>query len=87
MECPSGKCEDMGVKKDTRRRFEARNIMSTSSPKIKLEMVVPSSRVEDVTRALAAAARSGSIGDGKIFVSDVAEAIRIRNDERGDAAL
>lgn len=56
-------------------------------PKIKLEMVVPASRVDDVTRAVAAAARSGSIGDGKIFVSDIGEAIRIRNDERGEAAL
>ncbi|HWB87440.1 MAG TPA: P-II family nitrogen regulator [Bryobacteraceae bacterium] len=56
-------------------------------PKIKLEIVVPSSRLEEVTKALAFAARSGKIGDGKIFVSDVAEAIRIRNDERGDAAL
>ncbi len=56
-------------------------------PKIKLEMVVPASRVDDVTRVLAAAARSGSIGDGKIFVSDVGEAIRIRNDERGESAL
>jgi nitrogen regulatory protein P-II 1 len=56
-------------------------------PKIKLELVVPSARVEEVTRTLAAAARSGSIGDGKIFVSEVMEAIRIRNDERGEAAL
>jgi nitrogen regulatory protein P-II 1 len=56
-------------------------------PKIKLELVVPSARSEEVTRVVAAAARSGSIGDGKIFVSDIGEAIRIRNDERGDTAL
>jgi nitrogen regulatory protein P-II 1 len=56
-------------------------------PKIKLEMVVPSDRVEEVTRALASAARSGAIGDGKIFIVDVEEAIRIRNDERGESAL
>jgi nitrogen regulatory protein P-II 1 len=56
-------------------------------PKVKLEMVVPSSRVDEITRALAAAARSGTIGDGKIFVSDIGEAIRIRNDERGETAL
>jgi nitrogen regulatory protein P-II 1 len=56
-------------------------------PKIKLEMVVPSGRAEEVTTALAAAARSGAIGDGKIFITDVAEAIRIRNDDRGEAAL
>ena len=56
-------------------------------PKIKLELVVPSARAEEVTRALAAAARSGSIGDGKIFVSEIEDAVRIRNDERGETAL
>jgi nitrogen regulatory protein P-II 1 len=56
-------------------------------PKVKVEMVVPDARSEEVINALAAAARTGKIGDGKIFVFDVAEAIRIRNDERGDGAL
>ncbi|MBL8227313.1 MAG: P-II family nitrogen regulator [Bryobacterales bacterium] len=56
-------------------------------PKVKLEMVVPKARSEEVLKALSAAARTGKIGDGKIFVYDVAEAIRIRNDDRGEAAL
>jgi len=56
-------------------------------PKTKVEIVVPSSRVDEVINALSAAARSGAIGDGKIFVFDVADAIRIRNDDRGEAAL
>ena len=56
-------------------------------PKVKIEVVVASSRSEEVVRALALAARTGKIGDGKIFVYDVAEAVRIRNDDRGDAAL
>ncbi len=56
-------------------------------PKVKIEMVVPSSRAEEVVAALAAAARTGKIGDGKIFVSDVADAIRIRNGDRGESAL
>ncbi len=56
-------------------------------PKVKVEMVIPDLRAEEVINALAAAARTGKIGDGKIFVFDVAEAIRIRNDERGDGAL
>jgi nitrogen regulatory protein P-II 1 len=56
-------------------------------PKVKIEVVVASARSEEVVRALAQAARTGKIGDGKIFVYDVAEAIRIRNDDRGDAAL
>ena len=56
-------------------------------PKVKLEMVVAEARADEVIRTLVAAARSGKIGDGKVFVFDVAEAIRIRNDERGESAL
>jgi nitrogen regulatory protein P-II 1 len=56
-------------------------------PKIKLELVVPSSQAEEVATTLAAAARSGAIGDGKIFITEITEAIRIRNDDRGEAAL
>jgi nitrogen regulatory protein P-II 1 len=56
-------------------------------PKVMLQMVVPAARKEEVIRTLAEAARTGAIGDGKIFISEIAEAIRIRNDERGEAAL
>ena len=56
-------------------------------PKVKLEMVVSADRSEEVIKTLAGAARTGKIGDGKIFVYDVAEAIRIRNDDRGESAL
>ena len=56
-------------------------------PKVKIEMVVPDQRADEVIRTLAAAARSGKIGDGKIFVYEVTDAVRIRNDDRGDAAL
>jgi nitrogen regulatory protein P-II 1 len=56
-------------------------------PKVKIEVVVPDARFEEVLRTLASAARTGKIGDGKIFVFDVAEAIRIRNDDRGESAL
>ena len=56
-------------------------------PKIKIEMVLTDDMVERVVQAIAGAARTGKIGDGKIFLSPVDEAIRIRNDERGDRAL
>jgi nitrogen regulatory protein P-II 1 len=56
-------------------------------PKVKLEMVVADDRSEEVIKTLAFAARTGKIGDGKIFVYEVAEAIRIRNNDRGDTAL
>jgi nitrogen regulatory protein P-II 1 len=56
-------------------------------PKVKIELVVPDARLDEITRSLVAAARTGKIGDGKVFVFDVADAIRIRNDDTGEAAL
>jgi nitrogen regulatory protein P-II 1 len=56
-------------------------------PKVKLELVVPSARADEIVRALSAAARSGRVGDGKVFVTEVVDAIRIRNEDRGEAAL
>jgi nitrogen regulatory protein P-II 1 len=56
-------------------------------PKLKFELVVADERADEVIRTLATAARTGKIGDGKIFVYEVAEAIRIRNDDRGESAL
>jgi nitrogen regulatory protein P-II 1 len=56
-------------------------------PKVKFELVVPSTRLDEVLDTITSAARSGRIGDGKIFVYDVAEAIRIRNGDRGEAAV
>ena len=56
-------------------------------PKIKLEMVVSDEFAEQVIQVILTAARTGRIGDGKIFVSRIDEAIRIRNDERGEIAL
>jgi nitrogen regulatory protein P-II 1 len=56
-------------------------------PKIKLEVVVPDDLAEKVMLTVAEAAGSGRIGDGKVFVDDVADAYRIRTGERGEAAL
>src|SRR5437870_4437105 len=56
-------------------------------PKIKLEMVLPDEMVERAVQAIVTAARTGQIGDGKIFLSRIDESIRIRNDERGEGAL
>ena len=56
-------------------------------PKVKLEIVVADEMVEKIVQAISSAARTGKIGDGKIFLSRIDEAIRIRNDERGDGAL
>ena len=56
-------------------------------PKIKLEMVLPEKLKDQVVDTILKAAKTGKIGDGKIFVSRVEEAIRIRNEERGERAL
>jgi nitrogen regulatory protein P-II 1 len=56
-------------------------------PKIKIEMVLADELVEKCVQAIVSAARTGKIGDGKIFLTKVDDAIRIRNDERGESAL
>ncbi len=56
-------------------------------PKVKIEMVVTDGMVTAAIQAILSAAKTGKIGDGKIFVTSVEEAIRIRNEERGEAAL
>ena len=56
-------------------------------PKVKLEAVVSDDLLERAIQAISAAARTGKIGDGKIFISKIEEVIRIRNDERGETAL
>jgi nitrogen regulatory protein P-II 1 len=56
-------------------------------PKVKLELVLPDERVDAALAAIVKAAKTGKIGDGKVFVSKVEEAIRIRTEERGEGAV
>ena len=56
-------------------------------PKLKLEVAVADSRLDDVIQTLGNAARTGKIGDGKIFVLDLEQALRVRTGETGDGAL
>ena len=56
-------------------------------PKIKLEIVLADSQADAAVAAIAKAAKTGKIGDGKIFVTSIEDAIRIRTDERGDKAV
>jgi nitrogen regulatory protein P-II 1 len=56
-------------------------------PKIKIELVLPDDRIEAAVKAIVGAAKTGKIGDGKIFVFPVDEAVRIRTEEKGNAAI
>jgi nitrogen regulatory protein P-II 1 len=56
-------------------------------PKVKLDLVVPDVRAKETIETIIAAAKSGKIGDGKIFVSSIDEAIRIRSGEEGESIL
>ena len=56
-------------------------------PKVKLEMVIPSERADQVINTLVSAARTGKIGDGKIFVLPLEDCVRIRTGERGNSAI
>jgi nitrogen regulatory protein P-II 1 len=76
-----------GRQKGHKEVYRGREYQVDLLPKTKLEMVVASNRKDEVVQTIAGAARTGQIGDGKIFVYDVGEAIRIRNDERGESAI
>jgi nitrogen regulatory protein P-II 1 len=67
--------------------YRGREYSEDLIPKTKLELVLADAMVEKAVQAILTAARTGKIGDGKIFLTRVDEAIRIRNDERGEGAL
>ena len=56
-------------------------------PKIKLELVIPDEKLDEAVKAIVKAAKTGKIGDGKVFVTNVEEAVRIRTEEKGTAAV
>lgn len=56
-------------------------------PKLKLEVVVADARLDDAVRAIVEAAKTGKVGDGKIFIHDVSETVRIRTGETGESTL
>jgi nitrogen regulatory protein P-II 1 len=76
-----------GRQKGHREVYRGREYNVDLLPKVKLEVVVSDARVDEIVRALSTAARTGRIGDGKVFIYNVEDVIRIRNDDRGEAAL
>ena len=76
-----------GRQKGHTESYRGREYQVDLIPKVKLEMVLADSMVDKVVQAIANSARTGKIGDGKIFLTRIDDAIRIRNDERGEHAL
>ena len=76
-----------GRQKGHTENYRGREYSVDLIPKIKIEMVLPDNLVDPAVETIIQTARSGKIGDGKIFLSKVDEVIRIRNEERGVAAL
>jgi nitrogen regulatory protein P-II 1 len=76
-----------GRQKGHTETYRGREYSVTLLPKLKLEIVLPDAMVDSAVNAILQTAGTGKIGDGKIFVSKVDEVIRIRNQERGVAAL
>lgn len=76
-----------GRQKGHSEHYRGREYAVDLLPKVKLEIVVPDDRIEITVNAILTGAATGKIGDGKIFLSKVQEVIRIRNQDRGSAAL
>ena len=67
--------------------YRTNEVVTNVLPKIEVKMVVEDEKVEEVMQLIASIARTGEVGDGKIFVIDVADCMRIRTGERGNSAI
>ncbi len=76
-----------GRQKGHRESYRGAEYLIDFIPKIKIELVVADHLLDSALQGILAAARTGEIGDGKIFVSDLADAVRIRTGEKGNSAL
>jgi len=76
-----------GRQKGHREMYRGQEYTVDLLPKIKLEIVLADSRLEEVLKIVGETARTGKIGDGKVFIYQVEDAIRIRNSERGESAI
>ena len=79
--------EGHGKQKGVTQQWRGETYRVEFLPKVKLELVVSDADVERIVQAIIAAAKTGAVGDGKIFVTDVRDAIKIRTGERGEPAL
>jgi len=79
--------EGHGRQKGRVQQFRGRQYKREFLPKMKIEIVVKDKDIEDVVKAISTTARTGEIGDGKIFIISVQDAVRIRTEERGEVVL
>jgi len=79
--------EGHGRQKGLSQQWRGQEYRMDLLPKVKLEVIVTDKEVKNIIEKISSVAKTGKIGDGKIFVCDVTEAVRIRTGERGDAAL
>lgn len=79
--------EGHGRQKGVSQQWRGQTYKVELLPKVKLEVVVTDNEVDDIVTKIIAASKTGQIGDGKIFVTDIGEAVRIRTGDRGDSAL
>ncbi len=79
--------EGHGKQKGVTRQWRGESYKVDLLPKVKLEIVVLDKDAERILSAIATAAKTGAVGDGKIFVSDVEQVVRIRTGEKGEPAL
>jgi nitrogen regulatory protein PII len=80
-------CKGFGRQKGHTELYRGAEYVVDFLPKIKLEVIIPESSLEGAIDAICKAARTGRIGDGKIFVSEVEQVIRIRTGETGESAI
>ncbi len=88
--CPGMMCWEIvghGKQKGVTEQFRGREFRVDLLPKTKLEIIVQDSKVKAIVEAITAAASTNKIGDGKIFISNIEEAVRIRTGERGDVVV
>jgi Nitrogen regulatory protein PII len=79
--------EGYGKQKGITEQFRGREIQVNLVPKVKLELVLPSSKVQEFVAIIQKAAKTGSVGDGKIFIYEIEEAIKIRTGETGEEVV
>ena len=79
--------EGHGKQKGVTQQWRGETYRVEFLPKVKLELIVGDADVERIVQAIIKAAKTGSVGDGKIFVSDIRDVIKIRTGERGESAL